>query len=617
MKRKLLSSMFALSMLILGSGIAIGQSNVKSLEVRTLDKKVASISKVELKGKKKSATGRLEVNLTNKSVSKKMVEATTAVETPYFEDFENPPAGIQYYEQILPGLGWTVISGGKEKDMFVFDYQASGYGYDGSDFFLFGPYDDNNKRDEWVITPGVTLEAGKTYKFEMYGLLQGYAGVKEEFKVAVGTSNTVAAMTTVVIDKTGSNGQANKDWVKYSGKFTPTTAGTYYFGLNFCSPKGGDAVFFDNILIADENFAFAPTGTIYTKGGLWSEDPEGSVVLLSAGQQLSHTFSATHATSFSWSFDNDASASSTTDKEVTVSYMNEGIHNVTLNLTGEGGSKEVNADFDILRPFGFNESVGNIKPADKITIYGVDNTNGYLAGPNSIYGVIAEKYELPSYEEVQLTSLVFYVGGSQISSASNQALPFEVYIIAEDENGTPANGEVLAYFNSLTYGELFGSEFNEGYATGMDFSPVKVTGSFFVVVDFSEFVVSENDFIALLTSQGRPYSDCSTYAFYKSAWTPTSKIFQDSELSTCIYPTIEWLNDTSGIEDDNISNSVKVSTTENVITIKGAEGLNTSVTTLDGKVIYNSLATDNVEVSVSQGIYIVKTGETVTKVIVR
>lgn len=620
MKKKLLSSLLALSFLCLGSGIALGQSAMSAKKVELLNREIAT--KVEVKQTKKavSSTQRIAVSSINNatipaSVNRKAARATNFETTPYFEDFETLPEGVESPLDILPGLGWTVISGGKGKDMRVAQAGNGSTGYEDSDFFLIAPYDDDNDRNEWAITPGITLEAGTNYKFEMYGLLYGYEGVKEEFKVAVGTSNTVAAMTNVIIDITGAKAQANEDWVKYSGNFTPTVTGTYYFGINVCSPKGGDVVFFDNVLVADENYVAVPEGKIYTKGGLWPLGATDDLVILSDGQKLMHSFTGKNYSTFAWNFGSQGTPSTSTDATPSVAYA-AGTQSIGLDLTGEGGTKTVTSTFEVLRPYGLSEeSVGNMKPDDKIITYSIEDY-GYLLGANSEHKLIAERFELPSYEEVAISGLTYYVGVAK-AEAANLGISCPVYIVSENIEGVPDT--VRASFDAV-YSNLFGEDPVSQDAFTLSFAePIIVKGSFYVVFDFTEFTSDANNQIGLFSTVARKYADCSSYIYYESKWSPVSKLYKNLEISACIFPTLTWTIDTNGVGDNvNDNVSVKVSTSKNLITIKDAEGLATSITTIDGRVVYNTNATTNVvDVPASSGIYIVKVGDSVAKVIVR
>lgn len=615
MKKNVLFLLLSFLFMLISENVS-GQTSIKSIRNEPLNERIINSKVVRTKSPIKSESNLKQQRITAKKVTSDVnsnLRSTNAdpVTPPYFQDFEEALP--------LADLGWTVISGGKSKDMDVY----LGTGYFDSFFFLGAPYDEVNARNEWAVSPGISLEVGKTYKYEVYGMLPGWEGVKEEFKVAVGTSPSVSSLTTIIIDKTGSNAVASEEWVKFTGKFTPSASGTYYFGLNVCSPADVNLTSFDNIFIAEENTPTPPIANIYTKGGLWSEDIEAGIVFISRNQTIKHTFFGENITSFSWNFSDGTNPITSNETVASVVYQNEGIHDVTLNLTGEdGNTKDFQTSFEMYRSFGFNEYVGNRKSYDALAKYLLVDSYSFLFGPTPEYGAVAEKFEIPSNETVKISELAYYIDIANIAS-ENQTLKCPIYIFDADAEGNP--GEVLAAFTETTFANLFGTEPIEDAALAIEFEePVEVTGSFFVAFDFSNIYPDANNYIGLYTTNPRKYADCTAYAYSDSdsKWSPMSNLFtvdeKPIELSGCIFPKVEWITDNVGIKETVADDNIKVTTSGNVITVDGAEDLNISVVTLDGKVIYNNIAKGSVNIPVAyQGLYLVKTGSKVTKVIVR
>ncbi|WP_295727750.1 choice-of-anchor J domain-containing protein [uncultured Muribaculum sp.] len=73
----------------------------------------------------------------------------------------------------------------------------------------------------------------------------------------------------------------------------------------------------------------------------------------------------------------------------------------------------------------------------------------------------------------------------------------------------------------------------------------------------------------------------------------------------------------SGIDGIGVNGATTVKVVAGSIIVSGAEGLDMSVFTVDGKTVYSAVATDRVAVDVVPGIYIVKAGRTAVKVVVR
>ncbi len=82
--------------------------------------------------------------------------------------------------------------------------------------------------NDWIYTPALYLTAGSQYQFSYWYITDGYAGWTN-LKAAVGSSQTPAAMTTII--GTVAN-PTNTSYQQYTGTFTPTTSGYYFFGIN-------------------------------------------------------------------------------------------------------------------------------------------------------------------------------------------------------------------------------------------------------------------------------------------------------------------------------------------------------------------------------------------------
>ena len=92
--------------------------------------------------------------------------------------------------------------------------------------------------DDWAITPGLTLEGGKSYTvtYRVFSMYE-YDNYTERYEVKMGTSPTVAAMTTVIKSPTivlTGNSSPREDCTV----FTAPADGVYYIGLHGISQGG-------------------------------------------------------------------------------------------------------------------------------------------------------------------------------------------------------------------------------------------------------------------------------------------------------------------------------------------------------------------------------------------
>lgn len=90
-------------------------------------------------------------------------------------------------------------------------------------------YNDFGSANDWLISPSVTLEAGKTYVVEY--LASAYTNNGETVSISLGQGATVAAMTTTILDKTEFELPYSSS-VPVKAEFTVNASGDYNIGLH-------------------------------------------------------------------------------------------------------------------------------------------------------------------------------------------------------------------------------------------------------------------------------------------------------------------------------------------------------------------------------------------------
>lgn len=95
-------------------------------------------------------------------------------------------------------------------------------------------YNSSNAANDWLITPGITLEAGKTYQFDIEAWARS-ATYPERLEVKLGTAATAAGMTTDVIAST--NITSTSHVTLTNNTVTVASTGVYYFGVHAISNK--------------------------------------------------------------------------------------------------------------------------------------------------------------------------------------------------------------------------------------------------------------------------------------------------------------------------------------------------------------------------------------------
>ncbi len=144
------------------------------------------------------------------------------------------PHSVPYASGLYQDTEWTVVD--VNKDGKTWADNSSSYNYSGSRFTSGKQYSYHSSNDgnDWLISPAVTLEAGKEYKAKYWVNTRSYT---ESKKLTFADSGDVDALAagTVLTDFTAT--KAYPSMTKVSAVFTVPTTGTYYFGFLAYSPK--------------------------------------------------------------------------------------------------------------------------------------------------------------------------------------------------------------------------------------------------------------------------------------------------------------------------------------------------------------------------------------------
>ncbi|MFZ4581366.1 MAG: hypothetical protein ACOYM7_01835, partial [Paludibacter sp.] len=335
----------------------------------------------------------------------KVAKNTNVLSVPYFYSFENAD---------ITTAGWLITDA---SNLMITDYDnSSPYG----NYALISDYNSSASRAAWAFSPAVSLKAGVEYHVSIYVIAPGYGTDKDEFKITVGTNQTSATQTTVIIDKSGANAAVYDTWTLVKGNFTVSADGDYNFGINHGTVAlDVEAVEFDGFAInAGTDFVYPPIAHVYSaNGGLWSATKD--TIYVSPNEAMSFQSVTKDATSRIWSF-TDATPSISNDSIVNVVFNTDGVNTVAFEAGGVGGKNTIQNDYNVIRPSnGISDLIWNATPEDGFTVSTVA-TNAYIVGLAGTYWRrVGEAYTLPSNVTVSLNSVSFYVGDYAISSATN------------------------------------------------------------------------------------------------------------------------------------------------------------------------------------------------------
>ena len=109
-------------------------------------------------------------------------------------------------------------------------------------------YNSNNAANDWLITPGITLQAGKTYQFDIDAWARS-TSYKERLEVKMGTAANASGMTTSVIASTEITSTSQVTLT--NNTVTVASTGVYYFGIHAISDKDRWQLYVDNLVITN------------------------------------------------------------------------------------------------------------------------------------------------------------------------------------------------------------------------------------------------------------------------------------------------------------------------------------------------------------------------------
>ena len=161
--------------------------------------------------------------ISNFSISKVVTQATYPV--PYHESF-GTEASLNDY---------TVIDANHDNNTWYFSGGKMSYSYS------------PNAADDWLITPAIELEAGKSYAFTLQA--RSFASLyPERFEVKLGAAPTAEAMTAAVIEPTQ---VASDTMAPFTGKVKVETSGNYHFGIHAISDPDQFDLMVDDISVTE------------------------------------------------------------------------------------------------------------------------------------------------------------------------------------------------------------------------------------------------------------------------------------------------------------------------------------------------------------------------------
>lgn len=124
--------------------------------------------------------------------------------------------------------------------------------------------------DDWLISPAVNLEKGKSYRFVIKVKAQS-SSYTEAIEVKLGTSATVAGMTGTIIGRTEIR---NTAFEELDGFIVPAVSGRHYIGIHACSEANSYDLYVEGFNVESPTSAAAPSAPAEIKT---VPDPDGAL----------------------------------------------------------------------------------------------------------------------------------------------------------------------------------------------------------------------------------------------------------------------------------------------------------------------------------------------------
>lgn len=154
---------------------------------------------------------------------------------PYFMGFED---GEQYSV-------WTIIDANQDGSTWSRFYNIDGYdGYAMVYYFNF-----NNDADDWLISPQLNLESGKTYNIKLKARKNSPTS-NEKFKVFIGKGATPEYLTTEILN-TEEEQQVTTEYEVFETTINITSTDTYYVGIKATSQANQFYLYVDDFEIIE------------------------------------------------------------------------------------------------------------------------------------------------------------------------------------------------------------------------------------------------------------------------------------------------------------------------------------------------------------------------------
>ena len=415
---------------------------------------------------------------------------------PYLETFDE---GSHYDGVAYLPIGWLATGDEPFVTASLKDKPAIS-----GDYYMVAPSAMLTSRRDIAYTPLMEMEAGVEYSVSFYLYLPGGTN-PASFKFTVGREQAYDMQTELF----AVSDQLMSDWQLIELTYTPETTAEYCFAFWANSEVSNDGYYcIDDFSLRKADEVLPPSGSIYMSNTLNSIMSGSPLVFPNTPYKL--IVNVDNADSYSWSVSGSAKIDNPEAKEPSISFTESGSYTIKLVAENKGGSSEFTRKFncEVVPAEGMgtvavctaDELLDKIYQQGDLPAYRADGTvqtadtyevlYHYVVGVNRYYRAFAERFEMPSNQEVTISSISFnmmnyglYINTGQGDDADKN---FKVVIYPEKDGkpdlANPFYEEVAKVADKLGDTGIYNPvRVSWGFA-----SPAKVKGTFYVALEFDE-----------------------------------------------------------------------------------------------------------------------------------
>lgn len=159
---------------------------------------------------------------------------------------------------LTPPFNYTFESADKLDGFTILDVNDDGKKWNWYSGRVRMEYNSTKAMDDWLITPGINLEAGRLYEFTA---MISTNSEEERIEIRLGADPTVEAMTTTVVPAREFKTDYNQPEA-FTGKIKVTSAGKYYIGFHGCSDEDKYTIYLHSFSLSEGMSAAAPAAPL-------------------------------------------------------------------------------------------------------------------------------------------------------------------------------------------------------------------------------------------------------------------------------------------------------------------------------------------------------------------